>query len=305
MYTTLPPEDSTAGSPAVPGILPLRLDSCRHLLLPPGLWTASEDDRRTVTQHYEEMSASYGLSLPFEELASSRRNTFADIAAAVLPRDTGVPDVIMMAHLTPDYDARRSPTSELVGLLGDGPLPYRVSDEGTVSPFTALRLAGEHARWDPAERVLLLIMDQADTRPVRPVPATAVVERDSVVALSLSRSTTTAGIPVRRLTGVTREQLRDALAGIVGETLPGETPYALVLGAGLAGLPAPAGARDVLHARPGLGCTGVWAALAEHAPRLRAGGHPVLLAEYDPMYGFLAVAVLAAKELPGAKPVAP
>ncbi|MCT9935247.1 hypothetical protein N5079_34100 [Planotetraspora sp. A-T 1434] len=293
MHVTPPPEGSPAEPPGAPGTLPLRLGSCRHVLLPPGEWEASEDDRRTVTRHYEEMLALYGVSLPFTELAGDHRNTYADLGAAVIQPDTDGADMLMLAYSTPDYDARRSATSELVGLLGDRPLPYLVSDEGTVAPFTALRLAGAHARWDATERVLLLIMDQAGTRPVGPVPPSAVVDQDSVVALTLVRSADPAGMRVRQATGIVEAHVPAALAEAVKELVPSAAPYSLVLGAGLAGLPDPAEAGEVLRARPGLGCTGAWATLAEHATRLLDGGRPVVLAEYDPEYEFLALAVLA------------
>ncbi|MFF5204965.1 hypothetical protein [Streptosporangium sp. NPDC000396] len=294
MFTTPPPE-VLPDEPSCSDTLPLRLVSCRHLLPPPGRWTASAEDRRTVTRHYEEMLALYGVSRPFAELAGDRRTTYPDLgAAAIRPGDV---DLLMIAHSTPDYDARRSVTSELVGLLGDRPLPYLISDEGVVSPFTALRIAGVHARWDAMEHVLVLVMEQAGIRPVDRVRPSAVVERDSVVALTLVRSTDTAGMRVRQLTGIAEAHVSAALATAVEELFPGAEPYTLLLGAGV-GEPPDSAAAAVLRARPGLGCTGVWAALTEHAPRLRDEGGHVVIVEYDSRYGFLSLVTLAAEEVP-------
>ncbi|GAA0936964.1 hypothetical protein [Nonomuraea longicatena] len=275
------------------GTLPLRLTACRHLLPPPGRWTASDDDRATVTRHYEEMLALYGVPVPFANLAAETRTPYGDLAAAALDPERDAADLLMVACSTPDYDARRSPTSELAGLLGDRPLPYLVCDEGTVAAFTALRLAGLH----DVDRTLLLVMEQGGITPAAPVPEAAAVERDSVVVLALARSQGTAGMRTCRLTGIAPERLGDAFAVAVKEVVPGGEPYTVVLGAGLSGLEH-IGAAGVVRARPGLGGTGVWAALAEHAPALRGPAGQVVLAEYEARHGFLALAALPAGELP-------
>jgi 4-hydroxymandelate oxidase len=144
------------------------------------------------------------------------------------------------------------------------PLAFSVCDQGTASPFTALRLLAAYAHGGACARALLLVVEQA-TLHYDPVTPVRLPDRHTAVALLLEAGP---GITVRQRTGVTdfESTLDDELAHLDG-------PAPVVL----------AGAR-------GLPLTGPWWELA--AGLETWAGRRVVLTDHDPAAGLFSMAAI-------------
>jgi hypothetical protein len=214
---------------------------------------------------------------------STRRNSYAEMAEAVVPELEPLPaavDLFALATAVPDADLIRSPTSLLTELLPGNPFPLGVTDQGVIAPFTALKILSAYG----ASNCLLMVMDQrslpydvAGTEEIVPL-------QDCAAGLMFTDGgEMAAGFEVRHWTDVPPERV----AGLVAAELGGHT--ALVAGRGLAATLSDE-FEDIRVAPPGLPCTGVWVALAAALPEWP--DRRVAVADYDRMLRNLSVCTL-------------
>lgn len=237
-----------------------------------------------------------GLDLDGDRLRDARGHAYADMAAAVLADVLGGRrlDLLVLAHVVPDLalsDIATISAGEAVGGVGAS---FGVSDQGSLAPFSALRLADVFAERQGLERAAVVVVDQH----VLPYTTTRSplqeLAGDAAVVLLLERTQA----PALRLAH--RSGLRladgtawaDAVADVHADLTPDDpAPVHVVAGAGidpawLDRLPL-AGA---LHADPGFPCSGVWQRLARDA---RPGpGARTLVLEADPLVGSVHGALL-------------
>lgn len=232
----------------------------------------------------------YGLPFRPDVLAAGRGHTYGEMAEALIPAvvspDEPV-DLLVLAFGIHDVRPGRATATYLSSVCPGAPTAFAVCDQGTLAPFTALRLLGEYARDGSCRRGLLVVAEQSALhyRPAGPGP---VPDRHATVVLLFDLADGGGGRlgGVRQRAGVGVDALPRALAAEVAALAAGRGDVTLVPGAGLAGVPLPEGVR--LRPGPaGQPHTGPWWELAGPS----AGGL-LLLADADPAAGELAVAAL-------------
>ncbi|MEU0743787.1 hypothetical protein [Streptomyces sp. NPDC006134] len=285
----------TSGAPAAHGSGPvpaLRLQRVVHQVFPAG---ASRIDDDFSARHFADIAGEYGRPYRPELAPSGAGNTFAAMARTLvesLGRDAAEVDVAVVAHATPDLDCRYAATTYLSEAWPHGPLAFGVSEQGGVTPFTALRVAAGYVRRHALRQALVLVLDQAtlpyDTRG-------AVLSGDAGVALLLSADGAPGPRPrVRQLSGVAPGEVRSLLAR---ELAPFGEDVTVVAGAGI--VPErdlPAGPARVRRAAEGFPCSALWA----HLPADGTPEQPLVLAEYDPAGGDLGLCAVVPQGVPAA-----
>ncbi|WP_131097150.1 hypothetical protein [Streptomonospora litoralis] len=224
-------------------------------------------------------------------------NSYASMSRAMLDAlgPLGHVDGILVAHSTPELGST-SPAFALSTALPSARLAFAVSDQGTASPYTALRIAGDLVRGAGLRRVLLVVLEAStlpyDTRP----PEETVPVRDSAAAVVLEAGEPGADGPETATTlaqraGLDPRALPGALARELDGILDGREPEAIVCGAGLDPELIPGHYSGVHTAAPGRPNTGTWAALAEPEPAA-ATGRPLVLVDFEPLLGCLSAVAL-------------
>ncbi|MCX5366492.1 hypothetical protein OG864_48230 [Streptomyces sp. NBC_00124] len=242
----------------------------------------------------------YSVEFRPELLERGERNTFVEMTQellADLPPLEEPLDLVLVAHTAPDADPRRSTSCYLADVLPGDPLAFNLSDQGTATGFTALRLVSEYADADAFRHALVVLLDQRaflyDTPGAHDVP-----RQDCAVAL-LFGPEGRAGEPVtRQLTGVAREEVRATLDAVLNEPDGGGSgrPTTLITGQGLDAEEFGPGL-DVRPAPPGRPCTGPWSALADVLPEYAGDGpRRLVVAEYDSTLRYLCVSTLDLEE---------
>jgi hypothetical protein len=232
--------------------------------------------------YFTDLMRSYGLECPQEAFAAGR-NSFTGMTDALLRHvDLGPDalDLVILAHTTPDSEVGWP----LCYLSHAGPpvrLSFAVSEQGVVSPFTALQLVGTYAGTDDMRRALVLILDQAAQAHRRTAEPPQL--HDCAVALLLTDDPAAGALSVADLTHVRADEVRTRLAA---HLTGAET---VLVGAGLARhWDGTSTGHEIQRADPSRPCTGLWTQLAEHLPRWR-DGRRVVLADYDEPMGYLGV----------------
>lgn len=274
-----------AAAVAGAGAVPRLLRAAWHL--PTGR-AADYRPRPEVADFHRWTAEAYGTRVDGERFAAAPKRAMPDLVAAAVDalgplaaRDA--PQIAVLAYVTPDFEHTRFAASLLHARLPGDPLTFAVSDQGVLSPFTALRVAVEYARRCGWTRLLLVVADQSSQPFPHPESGQLAVDRDAAVALLLGWEGGDA--PVAGLGQGRPEQALPALrTDLAGASL-------LAAGVGLADgpeLPLPGPRRR--NAPAGQPCTGVWSAL-RGAPAGRA-----VLADYDRELDRLAHCTL---DLPG------
>lgn len=248
-------------------VVPLGLSRIVHRSYPSGTTPVSSDD---VVRHLSDLCAGYDV--PYVA-SSALGNTFTAMATDLVASiDTPV-DLVIVAHDTPDLDHRLAATTYLSEALPTSALQFTVSEGGSCTPYTALRLANGYASRHDYQRVLVLLLDQATL----PYPTGMPLSGDAGVALLLDRSSAN-GLSFRQISGVSLASVPAVLADL----LP--SPVQVIAGPGInPGRDLPSHVSVVWHAPAGAPCTATWAGLASHA------GSPVALVDYEPRTGELGV----------------
>lgn len=223
----------------------------------------------------------WGLATRPDVLAAGLGHTYGEMAEALIPAvvapDEPV-DVLVLAFGVHDIRPGRSTATYLSSVCPGGPVAFAICDQGTLAPFTALRLIDQYARTGAARRALLVVAEQTALH-YQPAAPVVLPERHAAVALLFDLAGAGRLAGTRQHAGLST--VEETLAADVAALAAGRTDVTLVPGAGLAGVPLPEGVR----CRPGPAGqphTGPWWALVDAEPGL------VLLADTDG--GELAVA---------------
>ncbi|KQV13277.1 MULTISPECIES: hypothetical protein [unclassified Kitasatospora] len=187
----------------------------------------------------------YGLSPdPSEHVGQSYGEMGEALIHAAVPAGESV-DLLVLAYSIPDLTPGRATATYLSHVCPGTPMAFAVSDQGTASAFTALRLVDAYARSGGLRRALLLVVEQ-NSLPYDPgIPVTVPAESRGVALL-------------------------------FGEPLPGERPARVSAPAA-----EPAGAELLRNSDPSQPGTGVWWELAGELARPAAGPRRLLLADHD------------------------
>ncbi|WP_410573162.1 hypothetical protein [Amycolatopsis sp. cmx-4-61] len=266
MYRASATTLSTAPSPGLRP-LPLRLALATRREFGPG---DREIDVPALHRYFADLSRGHDIGFRPDRVTRARGNPFLAMARDLLAGQLSGEriDLAIVAHAAPEFDPRLSAPVNLTAVLPGNPLVFSVSGQGSLAPFTALRIAGSYVRRHGFRRALVLIMDQGVTPYDTPDPV-----GDAATALLFE-----AGGRRTVRVGYAPEVAPDAVPELEGA----ET---VVIGSGLARTGAAAGA---LVAPPEFPCTGLWAPVADGT----AAG-PVLLADYDPRRRALGTCVVA------------
>ncbi|MFG3107529.1 beta-ketoacyl-[acyl-carrier-protein] synthase family protein [Streptomyces tendae] len=285
----------TSGAPAADGFgrpPALRLQRVTHQVFPAG--TSRIDDGFSA-RHFTDIAGEYGRPYRPDLAASGAGNTFAAMARTLvesLGPEAAEVDVAIVAHATPDLDCRYAATTYLSEAWPHGPLAFGVSEQGGVTPFTALRVAAGYVRRHALRQALVLVLDQA-TLPYD-TPGAA-LGGDAGVALLLSADDAPGPRPwMRQFSGVAPGEVRSLLARELGDF--GED-VTVVTGAGIdPERDLPPGVARVRRAEEGYPCSALWA----HLRVDDTSAQPVALAEYDPVSGDFGLCVVTRRGVPTA-----
>jgi 4-hydroxymandelate oxidase len=200
--------------------------------------------------------------------------------------------MLVLAFGVHDVRPGRSTATYLSSVTPGEPVAYAICDQGTLAPFTALRLLGEYARSGCAARSMLVVAEQSALHYTPAVPG-PLPDRHAAVAFLFDGAGRGALRQVRQVAGLPAAELGPALAAEVAGLAAGRGDVTLVPGVGLAGVPVPEGL-PLSRCPAGQPHTGPWWVLADWS----AAGL-VLLADADPGAGELAVAALDFSPDPG------
>jgi hypothetical protein len=235
-----------------------------------------------------DLARPFGLAARPEVLAAGLGHTYGEMAEELLPalvRADEPVDVLVLAFGVPDVRPGRSTATYLSSVCPGEPMAFAICDQGTLAPFTALRLLQDYARTGSAARSVLVVAEQSalhyETRGTAVLP-----DRHAAVALLFDGSGPGRLCGVRQRAGLDPAGLGPALAAEVAALAAGRGDVTLVPGDGLAGVPLPEGL-PVSPGPAGQPHTAPWWALADPD---RTG--LLLLADADPAAGELAVAAL-------------
>ncbi|HEY0636846.1 MAG TPA: hypothetical protein VGD67_04305 [Pseudonocardiaceae bacterium] len=272
----------------------------------------------SLRPYLTDMVGAYGLALRDPVFEAAAGHSYGEMAEplieAMVDADTPV-DLLVLAHGIHDVRLGRSTATYLSSRCPGNPLAFAVCDQGVAAPFSALRAVHAYAVTGGCRRALLLVAEQSALH-YEPAGPARVPDRHAAVAFLLEPAAGAAPLDVRQR-AVDPGRVREVLAAELAELLPGGGPGAtVILGsdladvadlanlAGLTGLPAIAAADEVVVAPAGQPCTGVWWELAARLPVGDEHGRQVVVAEYDPVLGYLCTTTSpGAGAVPGPAPV--
>lgn len=256
-----------------------------------------------------DMVRPYGLPLREDLLAAGAGQSYAQLAAALLPEVVaGDPvDLLVLAFAIHDIRIGQATAVYLSSICPGGPLAFAICDQGAAAAFTGLRLIREYARAGDCRRAVLVVAEQSalhyQPAPV-PGPPARIPDRHAAVALVFDAAAAGPALTsVRHHTQVEAAGVAGRLAAAVTELGP---EAIVVAGAGLTGgalaravgeLPG-----NVVTAPAGQPYTGAWWELAGGLPEWTDTGRPVLLADYDPALRYLCLSTLDTSPARAARP---
>jgi 4-hydroxymandelate oxidase len=233
----------------------------------------------------------YGIGLNEDELARGEGQTYAELAAPLVPTAADPPaDLLMLAYQVPDVCPDHATASYLSHLCPGEPMAFALCDQGSAAPFTCLRLAREYRQTGGCDNVLLFIAEQAALGHEAGEPAAQPGKHVSVM-LQISDSGPVRLAGLRQWVGVTAAEVPGLVAGWLAAAA-GERAPVLVAGGELARSEAFGAAAEVRAAPDGQPATGVWWELAGQFTAWASAGRRVVLADYDPGLGYLCLATL-------------
>ena len=242
------------------------------------------------------MIGPYGLALREDVFEAAAGHSYGEMAEPLIEALVGADhpvDVLAVAHAIHDVRLGQSTATYLSGRCPGDPLAFAVCDQGVAAPFSALRTLHAYAVTGACRRALLLVVEQSALHYELAEPA-RVPDRHAAVAFLLDGPTEAGQEPVtvRQHTVDTPDRVGDVLAAELTELRPGDGPgTTLILGSDLAGdWTGHPGVDEVVVAPEGQPCTGVWWELSTRLPAWLAQGRRVVLAEHDPLLGYLCTA---------------
>lgn len=235
-----------------------------------------------LISYFADLAALYGLKHRADYFLRVRRNTFTELVDGALGRfdgKLGPVDIAVLAHSTPDAEPGW-PACYLAEALPGDPLVMAVSDQGTVAPFSALRIIADYMAFDGMERALLVIADQTTLMSDEQPPSRAAMPtQDAVVALLLERQDQGGELSTSQFSDIGVDEAVTTVAELARST----GPAVLTVGPDLAGVAELCPAVRV--AEPGRPCTGTWDGLG-------ASGGLALVADYDRALRYLGLCLV-------------
>jgi hypothetical protein len=225
----------------------------------------------------------WGLPWRPEVMAAGLGQTYGEMAEQLLPavvRPDEPVDVLVLAFGVHDVRPGRSAATYLSSVCPGEPNAFAICDQGTLAPYTALRLIASYVTTGTAGRGVLVVAEQS-TLHYPPALEVALPERHAAVVLLFDADGPGCVTGVRQRAALST--VDDMLAADVAALVGGRGDVTLVAGAGLARVPLPEGVK--LSPGPaGQPHTGPWWQLVDHDSGL------VLLADADLDAGELCVA---------------
>jgi 4-hydroxymandelate oxidase len=257
----------------------------------------------------------YGVELREDLLAEGAGHSFSEMAepliAELAPEGSAPLDLLVLAYDLHDLQPGRATATYLSHLCAGTPLAFSVCDQGPAAAFSALRLIQVYAGTGDHFRALLLVVEQSGLHYEPAATPAAIPARHAAVALLLEGSRSAQLPPVRQHPRVRPERAAALLGEELGPLVAGRTAATLILGAGLTafglpGLNLPAVIDEVLPAPAGQPGTGTWWELAGSWQRWAEQSRLVLVADYDPVLGYLSIcaADFAASTVPASATLA-
>ncbi|WP_367128730.1 hypothetical protein [Saccharothrix sp. HUAS TT1] len=237
---------------------------------------ADDDHRSRVSAYIADMARPFGVE-PGPGLSGQSYGEMAGaLIPAVVPAAEPV-DLLVLAFSVHDVWPGRATATYLGHLCPGAPLSFAVCDQGSASPFTALRVIRDHG----AERALLVVVEQSS---LPYDPGTALPAEHRGVAVLLGSGTGARATDVRQFPGVPPESVAELASGAVTE-LSGGRAARVVLSESLAAV----WPERPEHARTSVGqpTTGVWWDLVD---ALDGSVEPVVIADYDRELRYLCLA---------------
>jgi 4-hydroxymandelate oxidase len=211
---------------------------------------------------------------------------------ALVPAGAAPVDLLVLAFAMHDLQPGRATAVHLSQLCPGQPLAFSLCDQGAAAAFSGLRVFQAYAGTGSCRRALLLVVEQS-TLHYEPAAPAVIPERHAAVGLLLDAAGPGALQPIRQHTAVAPERAAGLLADELRQLAPGHAQVSLIQGSGLAALVAreqlPAVIDELVTATAGQPGTGVWWELAGGLPRWSQQERLVVLAEYDPILGYLSI----------------
>jgi hypothetical protein len=270
--------------------------------------------RDTIFGYLADMLRPHGVPFEAARFLAGNQNSYAFLASQCLTamREETEPDLVVLAHATADCESSRSLSGYLSTLFRGEPLCFAISDQGELSPFTALQVLGGFGT--TSRRALVMVLDQSTLAYARSTdpgasPADASPAGDAPTDHVLGLLFVTGPLAaVWHRPELTPDMLTPALAEIAdalpdpaaGEVASGMTVVAAehLPTAALAPLlrEAGGGRRRLCRTPPGPGCVTPWAGLAGLADSAEdraddSAADRVLVVGYDRSLARLSVAL--------------
>jgi hypothetical protein len=177
----------------------------------------------------------WGLPWRPEVMAAGLGQTYGEMAEELLPeivRPDEPVDVLVVAFGVHDVRPGRSAATYLSSICPGEPNAFAICEQGTLAPFTALRLLRSYAATGAAGRGVLVVAEQS-TLHYPPAADVVLPERHAAVALLLDPAGPGRLTAVRQHRGMST--VEDALAAEVAALAGGRGDVTLLTGPGLAG----------------------------------------------------------------------
>ncbi|WP_254910168.1 2-hydroxy-acid oxidase [Micromonospora sp. NBS 11-29] len=244
--------------------------------------------RDRAGEYLTDLTRPYGLR--FDPSAAARGQSYGEMAAELIRELVGADepvDLLVLAFAVHDMLPGRATAAYLSHVCPGTPMSFALCDQGSAAPFTALRIARDHAASAGCRRALLLTVEQS----VLPYAAgVAAPERHRAVAMLYGDAPPDGGArvtAVRQHADVDPADVAALAATELRELGAGQPDVAVVLGAGLApARPTPAGA-PLTVVPPGQPTTGLWWTLLDQLGDGPDRPRAVVAADYEPDLRYL------------------
>ena len=258
----------------------------------------------TLPKYLSDMGKPYGATLRAEATATG--HSHAEMAEPLIEALAVGPvpiDVLILAQRMHDVSPGRATATYLASRCPGTPLALSVCDQGTASPFTALRLLAAYAETGACRRALLIVVEQA-TLPYNLITEAALPDRNTAAAFLLEPGQ--GAIETRQEQHQQDHQIQDQQPPAQPPPLPGGVPASsLPLSSPQSAMPRTAGDNPtglwttndtepqdviVLRDQAGLPLTGLWWQLAAGLDKWAADNKRVVLTDHDPTIGLRSTA---------------
>jgi hypothetical protein len=244
----------------------------------------------TLGRYVADMTAPHGVAVREELIEQGAGHSYGEMCVPLLAElvsEECPADLLVLATGVPDVRYGRATATYLSWHCAGAPLAFAVCDQGLAAAFTALHLIDGYARTGGARRAVLLVAEQPTVFHELPVPA-PVPDRAAAVGVVLEPDGPRGALSVRRHPNVAEHAVAEVLAAELAPLSGAGPEPTVLLGAGLAEVVADRSVGgDVRVCRENQPFTGIWLELSRSLSGWQESGGQVLLADYDPMMGYL------------------